>query len=311
MDYKDYYKILEVDKSASKDTIKKQYRKLARKYHPDVNPNNKEAEEKFKDISEAYEVLSDDEKRKKYDALGANWNKYQHAGGPEGDSFDWSQFGGGGYSHFESNAGDFGDFSDFFSQFFGGMGGGRTSGGRTRSRAGNIAFRGQDYEAEMSLTLEEAYEGTRKTITVNGQTLRITIQPGVEDGQVIKLRGNGGPGINGGENGDLYISLRIEPDPVYIRKGNDLYMDVPISIYKAILGGEAIVNTLSGPVKIKIAPETNNGTMLRLRGKGFPVYKKIGQYGDLYLKVNLQLPKNLTDQEKKVFHQLAKLRDDD
>jgi curved DNA-binding protein len=309
VEYKDYYKILGVDRSASKDEIKKQYRKLVRKYHPDVNPNDKQAEEKFKDVSEAYEVLSDEEKRKKYDTLGANWNKYQHAGAPEGGGFDWSQFGGGGAYTYEGNMDDFGNFSDFFSQFFGGASGAGT-GQRARNRASNMAFRGSDLQAEMSLTLQEAYEGTRKTVTVNNQNLRITIYPGVEDGQVIKLRGNGAPGTNSAENGDLYITMRIEPDPVYVRKGKDLYMDAPVNIYKAILGGEEILDTLSGKVKIKIAPETSNGTMLRLKGKGFPVYKHIGQYGDLYVKINLQLPKDLTEQEKKVFYQLAKLRNE-
>lgn len=315
MEYKDYYKILELNKNASKEDIKKQYRKLARKYHPDLNPNNKEAEEKFKNINEAHEVLSDDEKRKKYDALGADWKRYEQAGAG-GGGFDWSKYarqnqgqgGGGGYTSYE---GDFGNFSDFFSSIFGGGGagfGGAASG--QRSRRGAMAYKGQDYNAELALSLRDAYEGTKKTITVNGNNLRITIQPGVEDGQTIRLRGNGGPGVNGGENGDLYITLRVEPDPYYIRKGDDLYVETPVSVYKAVLGGDHMVETLSGTLKIKIKPETNNGTMLRLKGKGFPVYKQSGQFGDLYVKINVQIPTNLNNREKELFKELAQLRNE-
>jgi curved DNA-binding protein len=310
VDYKDYYKILGLDKSATKDQIKKAYRKLAREYHPDVNPNNPEAEQRFKEVNEAHEVLSDDEKRQKYDQLGADWQRYQQAGGPgrsqSTGGFDWSQYaqgGAGGFGGFSSDAGGFegADFSDFFSSIFGGMGGGRASGG-TRPGAG------QDYQAELELTLEEAYKGGPRTITVNGKNLRLTVQPGVEDGQTIRLRDQGAPGRNGGPNGCLYITFRILPDPRYTRTENDLTMDVPVSIYKALLGGEQIVDTLSGPVKIKIKPETQNGTRLRLRGKGFPVYKQAGQYGDLYLRLTLTLPQNLSNQEKELVQQLAALR---
>ncbi|WP_324674279.1 J domain-containing protein [Hymenobacter sp. GOD-10R] len=310
MDYKDYYKILGLDKSATKDQIKKAYRKLAREYHPDVNPNNPEAEQKFKEVNEAHEVLSDDEKRQKYDQLGADWQRYQQAGGPgRGQStggFDWSQYaqgGAGGFGGFGGDAGGFegADFSDFFSSIFGGMGGGRASGG-TRPGAG------QDYQAELELTLEEAYKGGPRTITVNSKNLRLTVQPGVEDGQTIRLRDQGAPGRNGGPNGSLYITFRILPDPRYTRTDHDLTMEVPVSIYKALLGGEQIVDTLSGPVKIKIKPETQNGTRLRLRGKGFPVYKQAGQFGDLYLRLTLTLPQNLSNQEKELVQQLAALR---
>ncbi|OUJ76126.1 DnaJ C-terminal domain-containing protein [Hymenobacter crusticola] len=310
MDYKDYYKILGLDKSATKDQIKKAYRKLAREYHPDVNPNNPEAEQKFKEVNEAHEVLSDDEKRQKYDQLGADWQRYQQAGGPgRGQSaggFDWSQYAqgsAGGFGGFGGEAGGFegADFSDFFSSIFGGMGGAR-AGGSTRPGAG------QDYQAELELTLEEAYKGGPRTITVNGKNLRLTVQPGVEDGQTIRLRDQGGPGRNGGPSGSLYITFRISPDPRYTRTGNDLTMDVPVSIYKALLGGEQIVETLSGPVKIKIKPETQNGTRLRLRGKGFPVYRQADQFGDLYLRLNLTVPQNLSNQEKELVQQLAALR---
>ena len=311
MEYKDYYQTLGVSKTATKEEIKKAYKKLARKYHPDVNPGNKEAEEKFKSVSEAYEVLGDDEKRKKYDQLGADWKRYEQAGGGPG-GFDWSQYAGGGgpgggrYTHFE---GDFGgtDFSDFFSSIFGGMGGGggaRSHGGRRSS----MAFKGQDYTAELNLTLEEAFHGVQKTITIHGKNLRISIKPGVADGQTIRLKGSGGPGMNGAENGDLYITLKIQPSHRYTRKGNDLFIDVPVSIYKAALGGEEIVDTLSGKIKIKIQPETQNGKMLRLKGKGFPVYNHPGQHGDLYIKTVLHLPEKLTEKEKELFRQLASLR---
>lgn len=307
MDYKDYYKTLELDKSATKDQIRKQYRKLARKYHPDVNPNDAEAERKFKEVNEAHEVLSDDDKRRKYDELGADWQRYQQAGntGRGGGGFNWSQYaqqGQGGFGGGENPFGD-ADFSDFFSSIFGGMGGGGASrGGSARAGAG------QDYQAELELTLEEAYHGGPRTLTVNGKNLRITIQPGVEDGQTIRLRDQGGPGRNGGPNGSLYITFRIKPDPRYARTGSDVTMEVPVSVYKALLGGEQVVETLSGPVKINIKPETANGTRLRLRGKGFPVYRQAGQFGDLYLRLTITLPKHLTEEEKALFRQLADLR---
>lgn len=303
MDYKDYYKTLGVEKTATKDQIKKAYRKLARQYHPDVNPNDAEAERKFKEANEANEVLSDDEKRQKYDQLGADWQRYQQAGAgrsnQSGGGFDWGQYGqGGGYGNEDPFGGA--DFSDFFSSMFGGMGGG--AGGSARPRAG------QDYQAELELSLEDAYHGGPRTLTVNGKSLRITIQPGVEDGQVIRLRDQGGPGRSGGPAGSLYITLRIRPDARYSRAGHDLTMDVPVSLYTALLGGEQTVETLSGPVKITLKPETQNGTRLRLRGKGFPVYRQTGQFGDLYLRLSLTLPQNLTEQEKTLFRQLADLR---
>lgn len=312
MDYKDYYQTLGVDKSATKDEIKKQYRKLARKYHPDVNPDNQEAEAKFKEISEAYEVLSDDEKRRKYDTLGNDWKHYQQAG-QAGGGFDWSKYaqsGGRGSKTYQGNAEDFfngGDFSDFFSTFFGRSGG--TAGNQAGGTRSSIAFRGQDYHAELRLSLAEAFAGVKKTVALDSENLRITIQPGVEDGQTIRLRGKGTPGMNGGENGDLYITLRIDPDPDYTRKGNDLFMDAPVNLYKAVLGGEQTIETLSGPLKIKLKPETKNGTVLRLRGKGFPVYRQEGVSGDLYVKVTIRLPEHLTERERELFNELAKLRE--
>lgn len=303
MDYKDYYKALGIEKNATTDQIKKAYRKLARQYHPDVNPNNPEAERKFKEINEANEVLSDEEKRRKYDELGADWQRYQHAGTGRNQGsggFDWSQYAqqGGGPGGFGEET----DFSDFFGSIFGNMGGGRS--GSTRASAG------QDYQAELELPLEEAYRGGPRTLNVNGKSLRITIQPGAEDGQTIRLRDQGAPGRNGGPNGSLYITLRVLPDARFARLGNDLTQEVQVPLYRALLGGEQVVETLSGPVKINIKPETQNGTRLRLRGKGFPVYKKEGEFGDLYLRLTVQLPQRLTNQEKELIQQLATLRNE-
>ncbi len=316
MDYKDYYKTLGVEKTATTEQIKKAYRKLARQYHPDVNPNDATAEQKFKEVNEANEVLSDAEKRQKYDQFGADYQRYQQAGtagagrGPGG--FDWGQYAqGGGAGGFGGGSNPFGDadgadFSDFFSSLFGSMGGGQAGGSRgTRPGAGG------DYQAELELTLEEAYHGGPRTLAVQGKNLRITIQPGVADGQTIRLRDQGAPGRNGGPNGSLLITFRILPDARYVRTGDDLTQDVPVSLYRALLGGEQTVETLSGTVKIKIKPESTNGTRLRLRGKGFPVYREAGQFGDLYLRLSVQLPQHLTDQEKDLIKQLAQLRNEE
>ena len=308
MDFRDYYQALGIEKTATPEQIKKAYRKLARQHHPDVNPNDQGAEQKFKEINEANEVLSDPEKRKKYDRFGADWQRYQQQpagarpGGQPGADFDWSQYsqgGPGGGSPF----GEGEDFSDFFGSLFGsrgGAGGGRGAGPRP----------GPDYQAELTLSLAEAYHGGPRTITVHGKNLRLTIQPGVADGQTIRLRDPGGPGRQGGPNGSLLITFRLEPDARYARTGNDLTQDVPVSIYKALLGGEQTVDTLGGPVKIKLKPETANGTRLRLRGKGFPVFRQPGEFGDLYLRLTLTLPQNLTDAEKALVQQLAALRPD-
>ncbi|WP_375418380.1 DnaJ C-terminal domain-containing protein [uncultured Hymenobacter sp.] len=311
MDYKDYYQTLGVAKTATTEQIKKAYRKLARQYHPDVNPNDPDAERKFKEANEAHEVLSDPDKRQKYDQFGADWQRYQQAGagasggpGPAGGAggFDWSQYSQGqGQGDFEGFGGEGADFSDFFGSLFGNMGGPGGAGRSTRPGAG------PDYQAELELTLEEAYHGGPRTITVNGRNLRLTIAPGVADGQTIRLRDQGGPGRHGGPNGALLITFRLAPDPRYARTGDDLTQDVPVPLYRALLGGEQTVDTLGGPVKIKIKPETANGTRLRLRGKGFPAYKQAG-HGDLYLRLSIELPQHLTDQEKDLLRQLAVLR---
>lgn len=297
----DYYKILGVDKSASEDDIKKAYRKLARKYHPDLNPNDKEAQKKFQEINEANEVLSDPEKRKKYDQYGKDWKhadqfeqaRQQGGGGYRG-------FGGGGQGYSETySAEDFGDFSEFFNSMFGG------GGERRQSRA---AFKGQDYQAELHLGLRDAAVTHQQTLTINDKKVRITIPAGVEDEQKIKLKGYGAPGINNGPAGDLYITFRIAEDQQFRRLGNDLYTTAPIDLYSAVLGGETTVDTLEGKVKLKVAPGTQNGTKVRVKGKGFPVYKQEGLTGDLYVTFNVQVPTNLSEKEKELFTQLANLK---
>jgi curved DNA-binding protein len=310
MEYKDYYKILGVDKNATKDEIKRAYRKLARQYHPDINPNNKKATAQFADINEANDVLSDDEKRRKYDMLGADWERYQSTGqqGPQ-QGFDWSKYGTGeGTGSYEFHTDDLNDmfgeggFSDFFQSFF------RSQQGQAHGQTKKYARKGQDYQAELYLDLEEAYTKTVKTITINDQNLRFTLEPGTRDNQTIKMNGKGGPGINGGKNGDLYITLKIKPHPVYKREGNDLFMDVPVSVYKAMLGGEQTVKLLSGSVKVKIPAETRNNTTVRIKGKGFPIYGEKGKFGDLYIRLELEIPRKLTEREKELVTELAQIR---
>lgn len=308
MAYIDYYKILGVDKNASQDDVKKAFRKLARKYHPDLNPNDPSAKDKFQEINEANEVLSDPEKRKKYDEYGEHWKHAdefeaqkkarQHAGAGGGG---FSGFGGDGGSYWYSSdgegfsGGDAGGFSDFFESMFGHRGGG----GR-----GGSGFRGQDFNAELHLSLCDAAQTHKQVLNVNGKQVRITIPAGVADGQVIKLKGYGGEGVNGGPAGDLYITFRIAEDPVFKRLGDDLYVDVEVDLYTAVLGGEKVVDTLEGKVKLKIKPETQNGTKVRLKGKGFPIYKKEGQFGDLIVTYSVKIPTSLTDRQKELFREL-------
>lgn len=299
MEFIDYYKILGLEKNASEGDIKTAYRKLARKYHPDLNPNDKEANKKFQQINEANEVLSDPEKRKKYDTYGSDWKhaeEFEKARQSQGRQAYSAGDAGGGHSF--SGANFDGDFSDFFSSMFGDAAG---------SRSGRQAkFRGEDYNAELHLNLEDAYTTHKQTLTVNGKNIRITIPAGVENGQIIKLKGHGGPGINGGPNGDLYITFAIADHPTFKRSGNDLYATVDIDLYTAVLGGEVVLETLSGKIKLKVAPETQNGTKIRLKGKGFPVYKVEGQHGDLYITYSVKLPTNLSERQKELFRELSK-----
>ena len=301
MAYIDYYKILGVNKDASQEAIKKAYKKLARKHHPDLNPNDPDAQRRFQEINEANEVLSDPEKRKKYDQYGENWKhaeefekqrqqygQYQgQAGAGSGGGF-WLS--GGGFS------GD-GEFSDFFESLFGAQG---------RRRTRSTGLRGQDYNAELQLSLRDAAETHKQVLTVNNKKIRITIPAGVEDGQTIKLSGQGGPGANGGPAGDLYITFVIPEDPVYKREGNNLYRTAPLDLYTAVLGGEQVVETLGGKVKLKVKPETQNNTKVRLRGKGFPVYKQEGQYGDLIVTWSVKIPTDLSDKQKELFRELQR-----
>ena len=300
MAFIDYYKVLGLDKTASDKDIKNAYRKLARKYHPDLNPNDAEANKKFQQLNEANEVLADPEKRKKYDKYGENW---QH-----GEAYDQARqqqqsqqrsYGGGGAQGFDFEGfGSGGDFSDFFQSMFG-NGGGADRGRQTR-------YRGQDFNAELQLNLTQIAETHKQTLTVNGKNIRITIPAGVENGQTIKIAGHGGPGANGGPGGDLFIKFLVNDDPRFRRQGADLFAIAKIDVYTAVLGGELTIDTLTGKVKLKVQPETQNGTKVKLKGKGLPVYKKEGQHGDLYITYDVQIPTNLSDKQKQLFEELSK-----
>ncbi|MBV7532382.1 DnaJ C-terminal domain-containing protein [Chitinophaga sp. sic0106] len=309
MDVKDYYKILGVEKSATADQIKKAYRKLAVKYHPDKNPDNKAAEDKFKEINEAYEVLSDADKRKKYDQFGENYKYYeQHGGRPE--DYDWSQFGGGGGGQsytYQGNmddmfGGEGGNFSDFFEQLFGN----RFSGGGRRQQR---TTRGRDVQATMEVSLADAYNGATRQVEVSGSRLNIKLKPGLYEGQVIRLKGKGSPGRQGGENGDLLISIQLAPHPGYELKGQDLYADVDIPLYTAVLGGKITVPTPGASLNMNIPAGTDSGKVFRLKGKGMPAYDNKGNAGDLYIKSVVRIPTHLSDKEKELFQQLSQLNE--
>jgi len=297
MAFIDYYKILEIDKNATEKEIKKAYRKLARKYHPDVNPNDPEAEKKFQQVNEANEVLSDPEKRKKYNQFGTDW---QHADAYE-QAGQQQQASQSHYSNFEGFEGGGAEFSDFFESMFGG-GGTRSGYGRT------VQFKGQDFNASLQMNLTDVYEAQKKTLTVNGKNLRLTIPAGVENGQTIKIKGRGGKGKGGGPNGDLYITFDLRNNTQFKRKGSDLYSTVTIDLYKAVLGGEITVDTFNGKAKLKIKPGTQNNSKVKLKGKGFPVYKNENSYGDLYITYTIKIPETLTTEEAKLFKELAKLQ---
>ncbi len=293
MAFIDYYKILGIEKTATQEEIKKAYRKLARKHHPDLNPNDKEAEKKFKEINEANEVLSDPENRKKYDKYGKDW---KHA-----DEFEQARQQQQAHGGFQGqSSGDFsgGDYSDFFESMFGG--------GRGRTR--NVKFKGQDFHAELHLDLKDVYETHKRTLTVNGKNIRLTIPAGVKNGQTIRIKGYGGEGLNGGPKGDLTIEFSIDNHTQFKRDKDNLYTSVEIDLYTALLGGEITVDTFDSKVKLNVKPETQSGTKVKLKGKGFPVYKKEGKFGDLYITYNVQLPTKLTPKEKELFNELAKLR---
>ncbi|MDR0834432.1 MAG: J domain-containing protein [Candidatus Symbiothrix sp.] len=329
----DYYKVLGVSKTASQDEIKKAYRKLAREYHPDKNKDNEAAKKKFQEINEANEVLGDAVKRKKYDDYGSNWKQaeqYERAGGQQqsggygrgGSSYGGFNGGGfssgsqGGYSYqdfgdiFGGGAGGFsdGDFSGFggnssgYSSFFENLfGSGRRAGGGAPD-----AYKGQDYEGQVSITLRDAAKTQPQTINVNGKLLRITIPAGVANEQKLKLKGQGGQGVNGGPAGDLILTIIVRPDPVFRRDGNDLYASVPLDVYTAVLGGDVIINTLSGRVKMTVKPGTQPDSKVRLKGKGFPVYKKEGRFGDLIVSYHVQIPQRLSPKQRELFQELRR-----
>ena len=287
MDFIDYYEILGIKKTATEEEIKNAYRKLARKLHPDLNPTDKDANKKFQQLNEANEVLSDPIKRKKYDQYGKDW---QHS-----DQFEQARQSGRRSGRQDSSGGfESDDFSDFFSSMFGG------GGGRSKAK-----YRGQDYNSQLQLSLRDAYTTHQQTLNVNGKNVRITIPAGVENGQSIKLKGYGAPGANGGPSGDLYLTFSIANDPRFKRLGNDLYLNEDLELYTAVLGGDITVETLSGKIKLKVQSETQNGTKTRLKGKGFPVYKKEAEFGDLYITYTIKIPTNLTEKQKALFMELA------
>jgi curved DNA-binding protein len=330
MDYKDYYKILGVDKKATAKEIKQAYRKLARQHHPDVNPNNKQAEARFKEINEANEVLGDQEKRKKYDELGVNWKQYeqwQQAGGEaSGQPFDWSQFGfgagqgrGGRYQtrtvtpeELKNMFGDSGPFSSFFYTFFGGDE--PDQGGRQQFRTASRPRRGQDLEQPIEIGLEEVFHGANRILQMEDASGRVRrleakIPAGVQEGSRVRLAGQGGPGAGRGPSGDIYLVVHVSLHHLFERKGDDLYLKLSVPLTTAILGGEVSVPTLSGKeVMLRIPPETQNGRLFRLRGKGMPKLETPQQHGDLLAEVKVLLPQDLSEKERKLFEELAGLR---
>ena len=290
MTFVDYYKILGVEKTATPKDVKTAYRKLARKYHPDLNPADKDAKKNFQEINEANEVLSDPEKRLKYDKYGKDW---QHAEEFEKAQQQSSNSQRSGVSGEQSG----GDFSGFFESMFGGA----TTGGRRRE----AKYRGEDYNAEIHLDLVDAFITHQQTLSVNGKNIRITIPAGIDNGQTIKIKGHGGLGINGGPNGDLYITFSIANHPGIKRFGDALFTSADLDLYTAVLGGEIILETLNGKVKLKVKPETQNGSQIKLKGKGSPVYKSEGQFGDLTVTYNVKIPTNLTDKQRVLFTELS------
>jgi curved DNA-binding protein len=296
MAFIDYYKTLAVDKKATDAEIKKAYRKLARKYHPDLNPNDKEAEKKFKEINEANEVLSNPENRKKYDEFGEDW---KHA-----DEFkkakQQQQYYGGGQPNGFGSFGSGSEYSDLFESMFGS----RTSKGRGRTSP----FKGKDYHVELHLDIKDVYTAHKRTLTINGKNIRLTIPAGVENGQVIKISGYGDDGSGGGPKGDLYITFFIDNKTNFKLEKSNLYSNVDLDLYDALLGGEITINTFDGKAKLMVNPGTQNGTKVKLKGKGFPFYKKEGQFGDLFVTFQIKIPTNLSEKEKELIQELVKLR---
>ena len=323
MEYKDYYRILGVGRKADEKEIRKTYRQLARQYHPDVNPGDEAAESHFKEINEAYEVLGDKEKRRKYDQLGSSWQQWQRTGrDPRG--FDWNQWrtapgqagrtGGGqspNISGFEDLLGGrLGGFSDFFEALFGGKTGARGQDffrGRTEPSS---AHRGLDVEHPLEITLEESYHGGERIMQVDGRRLQVKIPPGVRSGSKVRIAGEGGRSIQEGPKGDLYLKIQVRPHPTFECKRDDLYTEVPLDLYTAVLGGDVNVPTLDGRVSLHIPPETQSGRTFRLQGLGMPNLRSTDRKGNLYVKVRVTLPEHLSEEETHHFRELARLRQD-
>ena len=307
MNYKDYYNVLGVAKEATADEIKKAYRKLAMKFHPDKTTGNKAANERFNDINEANQVLGDPEKRKKYDQFGADFKHYEEAGSQPG-GFDWSKYAspddkrkrGMNADEFESTFAQ-GEEVDLFELLFGGRGARRL--GRR-----SAAFKGDDLSAETVISLEEAYNGCARLIQLEGQKIKVTIPRGIADEQVLRTAGIGLEGIQGCPSVDLYLTVKVAAHPEFHRKGNDLHRIFPVELYTAVLGGKTLVKTLKGAVKVDILPETPNNKELRLRGLGMPVFGKKKDYGDMFVTIDVQLPEHLTPREIELFGTLAALR---
>jgi len=295
MEFIDYYKILGISKTATETEVKAAYRKLARKYHPDLNPGNKDAESKFKEINEANEVLGNLENRKKYDKYGKDWKhgeEYEKANRQQQQQRTSNKTSQSGFSNEE--------YTDFFESMFGGD---RSSNNQGRS----TKFKGQDYNAELNLDLKDVYTTQTQILTVNGAKIRLTIPAGVENGQVIRIKGKGGLGSNGGPNGDLFIQFNINNHTQFKREGNNLHQYVDLDLYTSILGGEITVDTFNGKVKLQIKPETKNESKAKLKGKGFPVYKQEGQFGDMIITYHITMPTNLSEKEKELFVELQKI----
>jgi curved DNA-binding protein len=319
MEYKDYYNILGVSRDASQDEIKKKYRKLAAKYHPDKNPDDPKAEDKFKEIGEAYEVLKDPEKRKLYDQVGSDWKRYQQAGA-SADDFNWQQYanrGGGQRINMEdifggARGGGGSPFSSFFDTIFGGGDPFASQQSQTRqyqSRARTSPRqKGRDSQAEVNVDLKDVLTGIEKQFRINGERVKLKIPAGIENGKRLKLKGKGQASQTGGSKGDLYLKVNVIEPEGFERKGNDIYQKVPLNLYTAVLGGELTAQTLNGKIKLNIPPETQNGRTFRLPGRGLPQFKKNGKRGDYFLKTEIEIPENLSSNEKELFKKLAEER---
>lgn len=310
MEFKDYYKVLGVEKTASTEEIKKAYRKLARQYHPDTNKSDPNAENKFKEVTEAYEVLSDVEKRRKYDNLGNSFSRHRQTGGGSED-YDWSQwFDNASRTRSKPRGQTVGDFfstggglSDFFEKIFG-------SGFTQKSGFNYPPTRGEDIRAELEITLQEAFDGTTKQVNTGTSTIELKLKPGIADGQTLRVSGKGSQGKHGGLAGDLIIVVKIAESKKISRTGDDLYIEVPVDLYSAVLGGNTKIKTYGGLVNVKIPPESQGGKVLKLKGQGMPKYgSSSGERGDLYVTLQIKVPKSLSDEEKELFARLKALRE--